>query len=438
MTAPSCVIVGAGCAGLSAAWWLSQRGIRSTVLEAAAEPGGRARTHHVNDVLVNTGASFFTTFYSETLKLTHDLGLSLRPSLLHPGLSGHSHKLATPVGLLSHQLGTLDGFLRFPAMTFRTKIRALATLARLVATGQPHIADLRSLARYDEESAESWGRRAMGDEGYEYVVRPALEPFFYFGAEQCSASFARAVLRHAVGWRPLIPQGGVGELCRRLAAHAHVRYGSSVAAITPQNGAFLVSHDSGVERATDVVIAVPADKALAIDAPMSERDRSDLAAVRYLPCVRAILSYPIDRAPQVPYITPAGPGRHPVISIARLDAWEPGRVPSGAGVIWISASGWRGAELMHAPAHDIIDRLREDCATALGTALPPPAWAEPIISWQGMVVPTAGHFRRAAGFLARERAGIYFAGDWLTGSTVEGAVRTGRAAAAAVCARYGV
>jgi predicted NAD/FAD-dependent oxidoreductase len=183
-----------------------------------------------------------------------------------------------------------------------------------------------------------------------------------------------------------------------------------------------------------VILATPADKTLAIEAPLRPEDREDLKSVRYIPCVRAILGYRRESAPRIPYITPAGPGKHPLMSLSNLTRWEDGRVPDDYEVVWVSASGWRSVELVNKTEGEIIDGLRRDCA-AIGIALPPPEWARVIINRQGMVLPETGHFRRMADFLARERSGLFFAGDWLTGSTVEGAIRSGQGAARAVLRR---
>ncbi len=227
----NCVIVGGGPAGLAAARGLKKHGVEPIVLEAEAEVGGRTKTLKVNQVLVNNGASFFATFYSETIKLAEEMGLKLAPPLVLPGRDGVAHQLSTPRGLLPHRLGTLRGLFDFPLMSLSAKIRALWALSSLVIGKEIHMADTRLMAEVDYESAERWGRRTFGDEGYEYLVRVALEPYFYFGADQSSSAFTRGLLRHAVHWRPLIPSGGVGKFCAHLAQDIDVRCGSAVRAI---------------------------------------------------------------------------------------------------------------------------------------------------------------------------------------------------------------
>ncbi|HSP97223.1 MAG TPA: FAD-dependent oxidoreductase, partial [Candidatus Dormibacteraeota bacterium] len=72
----SCVIVGAGPAGLAAAHRLNAGGVKVTVLEASNAIGGRTRSERVGEFTVNTGAGFLTTFYDDTLALLRTLGIA--------------------------------------------------------------------------------------------------------------------------------------------------------------------------------------------------------------------------------------------------------------------------------------------------------------------------------------------------------------------------
>jgi renalase len=60
METKSCLIVGAGIAGLTAASHLSGKGWRVTLLDKGRGPGGRMATRHVGDACFDHGAQFFT------------------------------------------------------------------------------------------------------------------------------------------------------------------------------------------------------------------------------------------------------------------------------------------------------------------------------------------------------------------------------------------
>lgn len=60
MAMESCVIVGAGIAGLLAAGRLQEAGVQAVVLDKGKKPGGRMASRHVGDCVFDTGAQFFT------------------------------------------------------------------------------------------------------------------------------------------------------------------------------------------------------------------------------------------------------------------------------------------------------------------------------------------------------------------------------------------
>jgi protoporphyrinogen oxidase len=69
------IIVGAGIGGLSAGWWLSQKGFEVEILEALERPGGRmASIEHKGD-RVDVGAQFFHSNYKHAFDLMDAVGL---------------------------------------------------------------------------------------------------------------------------------------------------------------------------------------------------------------------------------------------------------------------------------------------------------------------------------------------------------------------------
>jgi len=425
----SCVVVGGGIAGLTAALRLSNCGIRVTVLEADSAFGGRARSEVVNGCVVNTGAGFVTSFYDATLALLQEL----RVGTFEP--EHQSGVVATPFGKIPLDLRSPRRLIRFPLITFTGKLRALSLFAQSSLRRPLHIGKPSSLARMDGGSTiESWGRRTLGETGYQYLLRTGIEPFFYFGAEDASAALAKALVRHARGWHMLAITGGMGGLCDAMAERIEVRTGCKASQVEEHSNSVVVHHSGGKIEADHVVMAIPAPALARMRGSFTEEDRQQIQAVRFVPNLLLYFGYERPITVQHPLVTPGGPGRHAIARIRTISPWAPSYVPEGKELVSIHASSWRSAELVGEEPERAINELRRDAETIFGR-LADPDWIRLYARREAVVLPDPGHFRRMRAFLRRPRKRVHFAGDWLTGSTIEGAVRTGTNAAEAILAQ---
>lgn len=84
--APMVAVVGAGIAGLAAAWELAAAGARVVVLEASAAPGGKLQPVTVAGVTVDAGPDAFLARRPEAADLCREVGLG--DELVAPGASG--------------------------------------------------------------------------------------------------------------------------------------------------------------------------------------------------------------------------------------------------------------------------------------------------------------------------------------------------------------
>lgn len=424
----SCVVVGAGPAGLSAAYRLANAGVRVTVLEAAPHIGGRTHSERVGEFVLNTGAGFVASFYDRTLPLLRELQVDVFPPREQTAV------VATPYGKFPFEIGSPRGLWRFPLLPWIDKLRALGLFARLLAGRQPHIADLASLARVDRgENLDHWGRRTIGGAAHDYLLRGAVESFFYFESEQVSSAIGRAMMRHAVKWQVLFLRGGTGALCEALAQRLEVRTGCAATAVEETETGVAVHHAGGTIEADYAVLTLPATAATRLEGPMAAEDRADLESVRYVPHVLVFFGYERPVTVQYPSVTATGPGRHPVASVWTMSRWIPPYVPEGKELIAIYSSGWRAVELLDREPGRIVAALRADAEHIFGR-LADPDWIRVYPRAEATVLPTPGHFRRMQAFASRPRRRILYGGDWLTGSTIEGAVRTGLQAAERILA----
>lgn len=80
----SCVIIGAGLAGLAAGYWLKQKGWDVTILEARSRLGGRVYTYHFRenpDLYCELGAEWIGQDHKRLKQLCKEFGLALIPHL---------------------------------------------------------------------------------------------------------------------------------------------------------------------------------------------------------------------------------------------------------------------------------------------------------------------------------------------------------------------
>jgi monoamine oxidase len=74
---PRIVIVGAGLAGLNAAWRLQKAGFASRIFEARERVGGRVATANVEGLAVNMGGEFINSDHEDLIGLAKELGVEL-------------------------------------------------------------------------------------------------------------------------------------------------------------------------------------------------------------------------------------------------------------------------------------------------------------------------------------------------------------------------
>ena len=156
-------IIGAGAAGLGAAFELSSKGHKVVVYESAPFIGGLASTIPVGGGRLERGYHHLFTNDSAMIQLMADLGigdrLSWYPSRVGTYTSGRVYKTTTPLDLL-----------RLTAIPMIDRIKL-----GLFALRVKRIKDWRSL---EDQTADYWLREHLGGKAYEKVWAPLLKGKF--------------------------------------------------------------------------------------------------------------------------------------------------------------------------------------------------------------------------------------------------------------------
>jgi len=410
------VVVGAGFAGLSAAFQLANQGHRVTVLERAACAGGRAAAGESDTDPI---AARVTTADHALLALVRAAGLAHEFLPVRPVRSAFARGgrfVVIPPG------GDPRAVARTPGVRFLDALR-LVRLPRLLARYRANLdpgAPERAAA-HDDRSLADFGTLYFGRS----VVTAWMEPWLAERAPADEREASRAAFlmrftaeRDAVSGSLAAP---VGRLAASLAARLEVRCGADALRVEAGvAGRLRVVLAAETIDASAVVLAVPAAEAARIgDAVLVAAERTLLAGVRYDAAITWSAPMRADASLAPTRVRIEKRGTSPFASVAI----------EGSVVTAIAREPWASA---HADWPD--DALAKEIAAEVERMLPGVVAGSGVarrfpLAWPRFDV---GHYRALAQFRAveadRAAAGrpLFFAGDWLAAPTIEGAVASGR------------
>jgi protoporphyrinogen oxidase len=388
------------------------------VFEAGDDVGGRTHTEHfAPDHWVDTGAGWLASFYPRTRALLEELGLTdvLRPMPLRGGGDLMIDGRVVPFP------SSLRRIVTSPLLGPTDKARFLAAMARLFARQRGTLAIDRS---FDDIAALDH-LAGMGHAARDCIVRPLFEGPFFSRLEEMSAALVRSWLRVLSVGDFFQVEGGMDAPWRRLGAVIGVRTSTTVERVTPGADHVDIVSGGNTERYDGCVVAVPAPVARQLVAGVPPC----LDGVRYASHVRL---YAARRG--------AGPRRSSIhvfpndlvatveIGSGRWGAW--GGVPDDWCWALVCAPAAASGPLVTRPAEEVTAELWA-AATTVEPRLFDLGRADIVhlVRWPHAVpVVDRGYYRRLEPLV--QAPPVVYAGDWLVQPCVEGAVRSGEAAAA--------
>jgi|GEM_PF-648040 oxygen-dependent protoporphyrinogen oxidase len=432
------VVIGGGLSGLAAARAARQSGLGVQVLERSERIGGRVRTENVGGVYIEVGAAFISKFYDATIALIDELGLS--PELVRRSQRAYLVDHRTEQGLWpgSHLMSG-------DALPATSKARLLLLAIPLLwHWRQLDIADLPRGAGMDSRSAAQYLGRLTGQKCLDNFFAPLFRGLLWWDADSTGAAIALAILKaFATRSGTYRLNDGMDQLSKTLSAGIDTRTNSIVRSVTPTGDGYLVTADGpdGEHRisARAVIFATTASQVNGLVQWLPDNMARFLRSVSYtrtavltfrLPAdakhyPQGALLFPLPAIKDVASVNPL----YTVVDAARgQDAVsaDPPRLVN----IFLSDQG--AAEYEHNSDHELSALILKRVSGLIGDndwtsgaeLVHVQRWAEALPRFGPGHIAEVEKFRDAETELRR----ITFAGDYLDGPYIDGAVRSGQRA----------
>ena len=428
------IVIGAGPAGCAAAYKLAQEGYKVTVLEKEATVGGRTRTHRDEHFKLDTGAAFITNFYPRIFALARELGFESSIAELSR-ISGLHHRGKTA----ELNISSTASFLRFPFLGLRDKIKMGKWTAGLTLNRKKFdLGDPGTLMRYDQQSVGEHARANLNENIYDFLVRPGIEPFWYFSCEDVSEGLALGLSAHAAGAKFYYFKEGIDEVCQKLTQRVAVRCGVAAIDVKHESDQFTVSgtgpQGDQTWKADRIVFATTATVAEKLsqglpEALVSQSQRSFLSTQKYVANIHLAFKVPrLSKAPPMSSIFPCGPGKHALAALSFNRIKDPERDTRDEELISLYLSSDESKALMDQADEKIFERgleLAQEFYPEIGEQAAP---YYVIRRPEAIPVHAVGRYGLAHAFLEEQRlrgGPVSFCGDYLATATIDGAVASG-------------
>jgi squalene-associated FAD-dependent desaturase len=418
-------VIGGGWAGLAAAIEATRLGADVTLFEMAGRLGGRARALDVDGIALDNGQHICIGAYTETLRLMATVGIAEDSAFLrlplrvqYPDGAGLELRGGPPLVAFAgavwrhprwrppEKAALLVAATRWLSARFRCapELTVARLTERLPLTVRTELIDPLCVAALNTPASEASARvflRVLGDalfsgRGSADLLLPRIS---------LGAAFPEPALR----W--------LGH------AGATLRLNHRVAALVRDETRWRIDGDAFDE----VVMAASPVEAARLVGPLDSTWAAAAAALRYEPIVTVYLRSVGTQLPQ-PMLA-----LHADAAAPAQFVFDRGRLGGPAGLLAFVVSG--AADWVAAGSAATLDAIRRQAMTALGDWLQGPLETVQVVTEKRATFRCTPGLQRPPMLIA---PGLVAAGDHVAGpypSTLEGAVRSGVAAARAIEAR---
>lgn len=293
-------VIGAGMAGMSAAFRLRLAGMEPVVFEREDRVGGRIWTVKQGDYLMDMGAAVYLGTYREAIQTIKDAGLEnvLRelPAIGAVPRDGKVHEL--------DYTKPIRAALTTKALSPKAKVQAVR-LAVLLLRNLKYLgySDYSQITAIDNESTLEYAKRALSKELSDYATEPLVRGTWAADDRESSNALMLWSIRNMLAPTVFSLDTGMDALARKLAEDVEVHVSTPVSNVTDHGDKVEVTYTGPDGEKTDTfdgaVIATTARPALDMFPQMDANHRELYESARYRGLVTVALGLnrpPRDRA----------------------------------------------------------------------------------------------------------------------------------------------
>jgi oxygen-dependent protoporphyrinogen oxidase len=249
------IVIGAGIAGLTAAWFLKEQGIDVLVLEAEQIVGGRMKSFIVDDAIIDCGAQFLSSAYSIIPKLIEETGLidEFINTAEWVGLVKNSNisliHSDKPWSLVKNHILSIWDLLLLGFKQFKF-ILGKKSLA---------LNDITQWVQYDDQLASNWIIENFGKAAAQELTSPIFNGFYFQSLDTSSAAMAAAVLAFSAHHpRTMTLKDGIGSLPLKLAEKLTIKTGVVATEIIETSSNVKIISNRDEFKAKHAIVTTPA------------------------------------------------------------------------------------------------------------------------------------------------------------------------------------
>ena len=445
------VIVGAGAAGLAAAWTLASRrqdsNCRISVLEASKNVGGRMFCESIDGFHVYGGASVIHESFAATRSLARALDVELRPSSRKKG--GQSYAGGRFWGLyvggsLKQTLTTLRTMFFSPQHTLAGNLEFMRLFAMLKKrAGDLDFEDHTRML--DLDTGESFAEFARANSLTRYLRQAGeldLNCFTAASSEQVGAAYGMALL-----WlwtinpatRSYLPRKGISAFAKALSdtCASFIRVSTPVEEIVLEKGEArgVVTTRGEKIRADAVICATTASTAARILPDAPKELRALLKRVSYSECLNVAFGLDENILAEGSHAALFPPGTPTFLTmVTNLAATTPDAAPHGKTLVHALVVDKHARELFSLSDDEVACRVIEEMRRFFPGMPENPLFAR-VYRWPEAICLTPGGMLKDIYDMRMRQQngtrGLFLAGDYTRLPSLNGAIKSGIEAAEA-------